>query len=404
VRLKANLQLMKEMNLATVLHLIHREGRLTRAELTKRTGFSPATVSALVEELIGSGYVQEVGEKPSAGAGRKAISLQIDKNGGCVAGVALGKAEMVCTVLNLYGEPVAEYRTPYRPNDEPLAQQVQAAIKSCMQRVETVNPARLKGIGVSVPGIVDENGKTVLFSSTLRLAGLKLGEAVEAGFPGVPVRIVNDANAAAFAEHYSGAGKDKESLIYFTIHEGVGAGIIVRSQVHSGFRGGAGELGHLVVDPQGERCNCGQRGCLETVLTRPYILAECQRKAVEQGVQAPGDFEELLVRYERGEPWLEPIFERILHETLRMIAVSVSLASPEVVVLAGWLNRSAKLTSRLREALDASPFPLRFTSDRVLTAKYGEQAALRGAATLMLHDLFRAPDLGGPGGYSNGEK
>jgi N-acetylglucosamine repressor len=87
VQVKGNLQLMKEINTAMILNLLHREGRLTRAELKKITKLSATTVSALIEELIEQNYVKEVGEKYAEGAGRRAISLQINRDGGYVIGL-----------------------------------------------------------------------------------------------------------------------------------------------------------------------------------------------------------------------------------------------------------------------------------------------------------------------------
>ena len=393
MHVKGNLQLMKEINTAMIMNLLHREGRMTRAELAKITKLSATTVSALIEELIGKNFVEEIGEKPSAGAGRKAITLQINKDGGYVIGISFGNRYLICAVLNLHGQLISECKTKIAFGNDSLAEQIHSALRECMAQAESVRSERIKGIGISTPGIIDEQEGTVLFSSLLRLTNFNLRRQVAAFFPDVPIKIVNDSNAAAFAEHYSGAGKDKSSLVYFTINEGIGAGIILNGQIHSGYRGSAGEIGHIPVDSQGEICNCGQRGCVETVLTSPFILKRCQDAARELGVAVPADFEEALARYDDGEAWLEPIFDRILDVSRLMIASAVNFMSPEAVIIEGWMNRSAKFSDKLSDALEKFPFPFPFTRDRVLQASFGDKGALYGSATIMLQKIFSASVL-----------
>ncbi|BBI35417.1 ROK family transcriptional regulator [Cohnella abietis] len=384
---------MKEMNTAMIMNLLHKEGRLTRKELSVITQLSATTVSVLIEELITKNYVEEIGEQISSGAGRKAISLQINKDSGYVIGISLGNNFLICAFMNLHGECISEYQTKIATGNDSLGEQINAALISCMNQVEGLNMKLIKGIGISTPGIIDELEETVVYSSFLKLSHFNLRKQLEVFFPQVPIKIVNDSNAAAFAEHYSGAGKDKNSLLYMTINEGIGAGIILNSHIHSGYKGGAGEIGHLPVDPDGEICNCGERGCVETILTSPFILKKCQQRSAELGRAIPQTFEEIIALYEADEDWLEPIFNQVLSTTTLLITSTVNFISPEAVIIEGWMNRSAKFSEKLRVALEKFPFPFEFTRDRLLPASYGEKGALYGAATLMLHRIFRASIL-----------
>jgi len=372
---------------------------MTRAELARATKLSAATVSALVEELIGQRLVEENGAKPSTGAGRKAISLQIDKDGGYVIGISLGNRHFICAVLNLHGQCVAEIKTKIAIGNDSLAEQIHSALASCMHQVERLNGGSIKGIGIAAPGIIDEREETVVYSSLLKLSDFNLRKQIKAFFPDVPIRIVNDSNAAAFAEHYSGAGKDKGNLVYVTMNEGIGAGIVLDSRIHSGYGGTAGEIGHISLDPNGEVCNCGQRGCVETLLATPFLLSKCRIAAEEAGASVPEDFDEALARYEAGETWLEPIFERAVDAVRLTIASLVQFISPEVVVIEGWMNRSAKLSLKLREGLERLTFPFKFAPERLLAASFGEKGALFGSATLMLQHIFSLSVLNSSGGH-----
>lgn len=393
MQVKGNLQLMKEINTAMILNLLHREGKITRAELTKITKLSATTVSVLIEELIAKNFVEEVGEKITPGAGRRAISLQINKDGGYVIGISLGNNSLICAVMNLHGECVTEFKTKIAIGNDSLGERINSALKRCMEQVDHLNPDLILGIGISTPGIIDEQAETVLYSSLLQLNNFNLRKQIAPFFPNVPIKIVNDSNAAAFAEHYSGAGKGKSSLVYLTINEGIGSGIVIGSAIHSGYKGGAGEIGHIPVDPNGDVCTCGHRGCVETVLTSPYVLNRCRRLAEERGLTAPETIEEAVARYESGETWLDPAFEQIATVACLMLASIVNFVSPEVVIVEGWITKSAKLSDKLREGLERFPFPFRFAGDRIQPATFGEKGSLYGAATLMLQQIFSASVL-----------
>ncbi|EFM08791.1 ROK family protein [Paenibacillus curdlanolyticus YK9] len=393
MQVKGNLQLMKEINTAMIMNLLHREGKITRAELTKMTKLSATTVSVLIEELIAKNFVEEIGEKITPGAGRRAISLQINKDGGYVIGISLGNNSLICAVMNLHGECVTEYKTKIAIGNDSLAERINSALKACMDQVENLNVDLILGIGISTPGIIDEQEETVLYSSLLKLNNFNLRKQIGAFFPNIPIKIVNDSNAAAFAEHYFGAAKSKSSLIYLTINEGIGSGIILGSDIHSGYKGGAGEIGHIPVDLNGELCTCGQQGCVETVLTSPYVLMKCRRLAEEMKLSVPQTIEEIIARYENGEAWLDPVFDQILNVVRLMLASMINFISPEIVIVEGWLNKSEKLTDKLRAALEAFPFPFPFSGDRIQPATFGEKGALYGSATLMLQKIFSASVL-----------
>ncbi|TXK85564.1 ROK family transcriptional regulator [Paenibacillus sp. N3.4] len=391
--IKGNLQLMKEINTASVLNLLHREGKLSRAEISTITKLSATTVSALVEDLIAQNIVTETGERPSVGAGRKAIALQINKDGGYVIGISLGSKYLISAVLNLHGECIAEFKTRIASGNEAVAEQIRLALQSCLDQQNMLDSGTVKGVGIAAPGIIDEKGETIVYSSYLKLANLNIKEQLKLSYPGIPIRVMNDSNAAAFAEYYSGVGKNKRSMLYFSIHEGIGAGIILNGEIYSGFLGAAGEIGHIPVESNGALCLCGKHGCIETVITTPYLLDKCQvtARAAEQPI--PESMEEVISGYENGEEWLQPVFEKVLNTMTMMVASAINLLSPEMLVIEGWMNESPRFIRELHAELAVFPFPVAFTEDRLSAASYGEKGALQGAATGMLQQIFGASAL-----------
>jgi N-acetylglucosamine repressor len=392
-RIKGNLQLMKQINKAAILNLLHREDRLSRAEISNITHLSATTVSALVEELLKEGIIEQIGERAAIGAGRRAIALQINKNGGYVIGISLGEF-LICAVLNLNGDLIAEYKSEIVTGNEAITKQIQAAIMNCLEQANFLNSGLIKGIGIASPGIIDEKGETIIYTRYLNVSNLNLKSHLETSFPGIPIQIVNDSNAAAFAEHYNGIGKNHNHLLFFSINDGIGSGLILNSHIFSGYHGAAGEIGHMPVDPNGELCTCGKRGCIETIITTRYVLKKCQEEAVKRGYSVSDTMQEWIVRYENGEDWLDSIFDHILSTITLMIAFLVNFISPEAVIIEGWMIDSEKIMAKLKDQLESSPLPISFSKSRVYVSTYRENGSLYGAATLMLKQIFKAASFG----------
>jgi N-acetylglucosamine repressor len=390
---KGNLQLMKEINTATILNLLHRGDKLSRAEISSITRLSATTVSALVEELITANMVEEVGERPMVGAGRRAIALQIKAHGGYVVGIFLSNSALICAVFNLHGDKTAEFKTKIAIGNDAMMEQIETALTSCLEDPKVKDCGSMKGIGIAAPGIIDERGETIIYSSYLKLSHLALKERLSSLYPNIPLQIINDSNAAAFAEQYNGIGEDKSHLLYFTINEGIGSGLILNKEIFSGYLGASGEIGHIPVDPEGLICSCGRRGCIETVITIPYILKRCQSLAEVNGKRSPESFEELLQRYNVHEEWLEPVFDKVLYVTTIMVASAVNFISPETIVFEGWMKDSSKFMNKLIDELVKFPFPVPFSPDRICSSSYPDDGALYGAATLMLQKIFKAASI-----------
>jgi N-acetylglucosamine repressor len=393
-RIKGNLQLMKQINKAAILNLLHREDRLSRAEISNITHLSATTVSALVEELLLEGTIEEIGERAAVGAGRRAIALQINKKGGYVIGISLGNKFLICAVLDLHGDLIAEYKSKIVLGNEAITEQIHVAIRDCLEQANLLNSGSIKGIGIAAPGIIDETGETIIYSSYLKLSNLNLKSQLKSSFPGIPIQIVNDSNASAFAEHYNGVGKNQNHLLFFTINEGVGSGLILNSQIFSGYQGAAGEIGHIPVDPNGELCSCGKRGCIETIITTRNVLKKCQEEAAKRGFAVSETMQEMIARYENGEDWLDSIFDHILSIITYMIASFVNFISPEAIIIEGWMIDSEKFMAKLKDELESFPFPISFSRSRVYASTYRENGSLYGAANLMLKQIFKAASFG----------
>lgn len=288
---KATPRVTREHNVRLVLTTIYDAGLISRADVARHTKLTRTTVSDVVDGLIADGLVREVGRGPSTG-GKAPILLAVPDDARLLVGVDLGDRTFVAAVVNLRGEILHHVEVPSGDADGPAALEL---AMSLIAEVLHAAPGPVLGIGIGAPGLVDPTSGTVIQGVRRSWHGLALGAKVADRF-GLPVHVANDSQAAALAEHVFGAVR-ASNLIVIKVGEGIGAGIVLGGSLFEGDGFGAGEIGHTVVDPAGESCRCGRRGCLETVASVHAVL---HRIAERQG--APLRQREAVDRMREGDP------------------------------------------------------------------------------------------------------
>lgn len=256
----------RELNRRSVLHAIASGAAITRADLARLTGLTRPTISSLVEELVDHGLVVEAGQGPSAG-GKRPTLLAVDGAARQVIAIDVSSDAVVGALSDLVGVSSAiEVRPGVATGDELVDEVVELIATLASQAT-----APIAGVGVGTPGLVDVDG-TIVEAANLgwhdRPLGAELHERT-----GLPVWVANDADAAALAE-FAHLPEGRDGLAVVRIGAGIGAGLVLGGRPYRGARAAAGEIGHLVVVPDGDRCSCGNAGCLETVASlRPLLAA-----------------------------------------------------------------------------------------------------------------------------------
>jgi predicted NBD/HSP70 family sugar kinase len=279
---KATHQQTKDHNSRLVLRTIFNAGQVSRAEAARLTGLTRPTVSTIVAGLLESNLVEETGQGPSAG-GKRPTLLSVKEDGRRLLAVDLSGAVLRGAILNLRGEIETRVELPAEPlRGEALL----ARVYELIDELAAPAAAPLLGIGVATPGLVDPHGGMVLRAVNLGWVNLPLRDLLEKRF-GHPVHVANDSHMAALAEHTYGGPFDSDNLIVIRVGRGIGAGILLGGQPFYGDGFGAGEIGHVVVDPDGALCTCGNRGCLEMTSSVTAMLRRWACAAVPAG-EAPG--------------------------------------------------------------------------------------------------------------------
>ncbi|HEY7009988.1 MAG TPA: ROK family transcriptional regulator [Jatrophihabitantaceae bacterium] len=384
---------MRRHNLSLVLSQVHRDGALTRAELTARLGLSRSTIGALVADLAELGLVQE--SVPSGGtrAGRPSHVVGPHPSGPFVVAVDVDVTHVTTAAVGLGGGVLARHvleADPARPaTPELVAKQILESVPTLCELAEL--DAAPVCIGVSVPGTVDRHLGTVGFAPNLGWRDAAFGAMLTAlSSPHVPVVVGNDADLAVFAEHSRGGGRGCDDLVFLMGRTGVGAGIIVNGAPLRGHDGHAGEIGHNVVDSSGPRCHCGKRGCLETYVSDTALVALAGRRR-----RRDNDATLVFESARDGDSRACAAVRKVAAALGRAIAGLVNTLNPERVLLGGSFGEVLDMaTDEVQTAF--GNYVLDAPGETVLLSKpgLGGDSALIGAAEVAFAQLLNDP-LGG---------
>jgi predicted NBD/HSP70 family sugar kinase len=267
---------------ANVLRLINQFGPLSRTELVRQLGISKASMSALAADLIGRGVLAE-GEIVY-GAGRPSVRLELSPNSAFFVGVSLATAPFTLTLTDLRGGVLSAAELSHGGTPDAIVGEIAAAIAALLA-THSGACERLAGVGLAVPGVVDAATGTCVRSTLLDWRDLPIG-AMVAEASGLPAFVENDANALALGEHLFGSLRGSDYGTVIAVSDGIGCGHIINGELHRGARGGAGEIAHATIAPGGLPCQCGKRGCLDTLASVRSITAAARAAGLDDSLAA----------------------------------------------------------------------------------------------------------------------
>lgn len=371
--------LVKKINKSIVLHTIRRNSPLSRAKVSEMTGLNKATVSNLVAELCAQELVTEVGPGQSSG-GRKPLMLHFNSMAGSVIGIELRVKQLTAVLCDLSGGILFE--SDFSLDNHALPYVLERMKKTISDLIDKApeSPYGIVGIGVGVPGMVDENG-VVLFAPNLGWEMVDLRGILEAEFA-VPVTIDNEANAGAQGELNFGAAKDVRHLLYISAGSGIGSGIIIGGELYKGARGYAGETGHMTIEAQGKPCNCGSRGCWE--------LYASEKTYDHSEFSLPAHTTQELVRYAAaGQEDALRHFSSMGEYLGIGVTNLINSFNPELIVIGGALSEAeAWLGKPLRRVVAERTLPYHKQQLEITFSKLGSRGTMIGAGfSAVMHFL-----------------
>jgi N-acetylglucosamine repressor len=390
-----NRDLIRAINRSIILNSVKTMGPVARAEVARQTGLSPATVTAITADLIAEELIFEKQTGDSSG-GRRPILLAINPGGRYVVGIKLMEDRAVGALTDLEATIITRQvvALPALPTDTGAAAHEPEAILMALAGMvdgllaqAAVPRARLLGVGLGMAGIVDSERGVLRQSPYMGWTDLPVRDLLQAKV-NVPVYIDNDVNTLTLAEKWFGMGQDVDDFLTITVGRGIGMGIVVNRQFYRGGHGGAGEFGHTVVDPDGPLCDCGKRGCLEAMVGDPGLV-RMANAALERPVAS---VDELLALAEGGDEPARAVFGRAGAILGRAVANLVNIFDPQRIIISGEGARVGKwLFDPMCAAVDQHTMPALRQDVLISVEPWGDDAWARGAASLVLRELFESP-------------
>jgi N-acetylglucosamine repressor len=369
---KATQQHTKAHNDSLVLSTIYEAHAISRAAVARRTALSRTSVGDAVAELLARGLVEEIGpDRPSRG--KPPILLRLNPDARHIVGIDVSGADFRGAVVNLRGE-VRHALTLPRDNRSGAAALETAY--DLLDRLVRAASAPLLGLGVGTPGLIDPlRGSHVHWAVNLDWLDLPLRELLEQRY-GVAVQVVNDSRAAAMGEYFFGSSHPSGNLVVIKSEEGLGAGIVLAGRLLHGDASGAGEIGHLVLAPDGRRCRCGNYGCVETLASTSALIRAA----------GTSDFAGLVDAYRAGARLARQAVSEAGRALGMAVAVLVSTLNVRDVVIAGHLTRFGEpLLELIRDELQRRCLGALAQGTEVRFSDIGPDLTVLGAAGVLLH-------------------
>jgi predicted NBD/HSP70 family sugar kinase len=381
-----SLESLRERNRRRVLSALRVAGITSRAELARRTGLSRTTVSSLIGDLVRDGLVAERVDHssvPGAQGGRPPVLVSLDRRAGAAVGIDFGKTHVTVAIADLGHTVLAEIRREL-PGDHRAGQGLEMAshlVNSALDEAG-VDRGLVLGVGMGLPGPIHTDTGTVGSTSILPgWVGVTAARAMSDHL-GLPVRVDNDANLGALAEHVWGAGAGVDDMIYLKLATGIGAGLVLNGRLYLGAGGTAGELGHTIIDEHGPVCRCANRGCLET-LASGAATVELLRPTLG-GELTLNQLVDLTVE---GHPACRRVVADAGRHIGRAVANLVNLLNPSRVVVGGELAACGDvLLDPLRQECIRHAISSAGDDVDIALGALGDRAQVLGALALVLQD------------------
>lgn len=353
------------------LSVLRTDGPTSRAELARRLGLSPTTLTNLANALLNAGSIIEI-ESPAnrrRGRGRPGTLLALNSSAGAVAGIDLAHRRVQVTLANMAHEVLGSAAQSH-PERTTWRRRVALAAELIERLADeyAIELGALRAIGVGVVGPGDEH------ATRAEIVTADLNERF-----GVPVLVDNNTRLAALAETKWGAAAGLRNVLYIRLSQGVGGALILDGRVFHGASGAAGEFGHICVDPTGPACWCGRRGCLESYVSVPAVLA-----AWRPG--QPASLNALLDALSTGQPSALALMADAGRHLGRVLAGVCNAVNPDNVVIGGELVAAgAALLDTTKAALHEHTLPITYRTLHLRTAQLGDDDGALGAIARALH-------------------
>lgn len=383
-RLKAiDQETIKALNQKKIIQLLYRNKQLTKQDISKELKISIPTVISNVNELIEQGFLDEAGVGESSG-GRKPTIVRFLPDSRYSFGVCITKDQVEIILTNLNFEKIAEafFDMPEQLDSfESLILKIKKEVDHII-KATNIPVDKILGIGFSLPGTVNEKKLLLESAPNLKLKNISF-ESFQHNFQ-FPIFIENEANASAYAESFINFNGITSSLVFISITEGIGTGIIIGDNLYKGYNKRAGEFGHMTIVKDGKQCNCGKKGCWELYASKKALINEYRKKFSNYNNKLD-DFLEMT----KTNSIAKDILDNYLDYLAEGIKNIILMLDPRNIIIGGELsNYKALIEADLKKKVFQENSFYTKEECKISFSNLQEKASILGAALLPMEKLF----------------
>ena len=384
---------MKFSNALLVLDTVMKNAPISRSDLVRKVGLTQVSVINITNELLDAGIVQEAGKAGGSSQGRRSLVLDVREDAFYGIGFELSVGKLAAGLCNAKGELIDFIDTDFPAESAPecLADRIEEIVNGFLETYK-LDRERVLGVGIALPGPLDvQRGMVFDPPNFPAWKDVPVRKMVEKRL-GMRVCMDKETNLAALAESFYGVSAGYQTSFFMSLFRlGIGGGLVSKGNIFHGFRDGAGEVGHMLVDSSGPRCGCGNYGCLEAMIAEKYVLEQV-RHWYKTGMAAlqPEDIdaltlEEVFRRSEKGDPVCGMAVRQMAGYLSVAVGNIINMFSPELVVLGGTLpEMCGELTGLVEERVRSRRYPAHCRDVKIVSSSLGSKAYVRGALALAM--------------------
>ncbi len=386
MKLKGDQTTARAMNRRLILNLLRQEGPKSRAELATVTRLSPAAVTFVVGDLMDEGIVTE-GEAVSSLTGRRPTPVQINYGHGLALGFKLMVDTVECVATDLATNPLAAIRIPLQSHEPDDVADTLASTVPRLIELAGRQDARLAGIGISMPGVINHEQTICVRSHRFKWDDVALASLV-AKRVDAPVWLEDDTNAYAIAQQLFGLGRQHKNMAVLAVGVGISCALVIEGKLYRGANGAAGKFGHTLYEEDGRLCECGKRGCLMAYHSEASMLRRWREATGGRATELRSALADK-----------DPIAVKIVEDAGRSIGTAlanlINVTDPEVIVAGGEaVSLGEHFLAPLRKTLALRTF----RAPPPILPDWEDNSWARGAAALVTQRMF---DFESSGGITN---
>lgn len=373
---------------------LYRMEELSKPEICRLTNMTTPTISRIIDELIEEGWVVDQGQGPSIGGKRPHI-FSLNPDAAYIMGVDIGRELLKIAIFNLRKEIIGSIQVfpslLETQNNENILEDLQKRIDEALKNL-SVPKSKIKVAGFSLPGLIDSDGNSFTYLSFENTTIKKVLEKMLE----VPVFIDNDSIIMAMAEHAFGTAQGASHALCVNINECIGLGMILNSRPYTGYKGMAGEFGHIRISGPEVLCYCGKAGCLETIASGRAIvkvaqaaIAKGQATTISPSANGEITFTDIINAANHDDIFAIGLLQKAGEKIGEALASLIHLFNPELIVIGGEITGANELIiSSVRQSIDKYAITRLKNQCEIKTSALTDKSCILGTLSLVMEHLY----------------